>query len=80
MQPRYVVTIAFNHGRDEASRKTVSQHIAPRAAVRSYLAARNDNGWAPRVECCDADALAVLREVARTIIADEITATVRSAS
>ena len=77
---RYTVTIAFNHGRDAESRIDVSKHTSPRAAVRSYLAARSDRGWTPRVECCDADALAELRDAALYMTTTEIAATVRSAS
>lgn len=48
---KYVVTITFNYGRDLASRKVVSEHKSPTAALNAWYAARNENGWLPAIEC-----------------------------
>ena len=56
MKTKYTVTIAFNHGNDSASRRTVSQHSSPRAALLAYRAAQGDTGWAPRIDCADSAA------------------------
>jgi hypothetical protein len=46
---RYEVSIAFNHGRDEGSRRVKSEHRSERAAAKAAHDLRNDSGWAPRV-------------------------------
>lgn len=53
---KYTVTIAFNHGNDSASRRIVSRHSSPRAALLAYRAAQGDTGWAPRIDCADSAA------------------------
>ena len=62
----YTVTIAFNYGRDEDSRRTVSTHTSPTAAARAWVAARTDTGWCPQIECADETARARLLAAART--------------
>lgn len=60
---KYTVSIAFNYGRDEASRVVVSTHNSPRAALRAWKSScrvNRSNGWATRVECCDDKASALL--------------------
>ena len=59
---KYVVSIAFNYGRDEDSRIVVSMHTSPRAAIKAWEKSRNDNGWSPRIACCDDAASAELRK------------------
>ncbi len=53
---KYIVTIAFNYGNDSASRRTVSRHSSPRAALLAHRAAQGDTGWAPRIDCADSAA------------------------
>lgn len=56
MQTSYTITIAYNWGRDEGSRRVVSRHHSATAAITRYFLERGDTGWCPRIECSSEDA------------------------